>query len=158
MSSLLVSFIPGITVERIESKDIQTKINVETCKHGFTKTYCNVKNCTFYASWRQYAISVFNPMETGVAQYNQLRNKLMKWRKKPVIIDAVQWKADKKSWDEIVAMGTPWKPGVMGSETFYIETLEGDHLASKNDWIIKGVKNEYYPCKPDIFEMTYEKV
>jgi len=37
-----------------------------------------------------------------------------------------------------------------------IPTLEGDHLANIHDWIIKGVKGEFYPCKPDIFEMTYE--
>ncbi len=84
----------------------------------------------------------------------------MKFRKKPVIIEAVQWLASKQSWDDIMAMGigSRWKPGVMGSETFYVETLEGDHLASKGDFIIKGVKGEFYPCKPDIFEMTYDKV
>lgn len=37
-----------------------------------------------------------------------------------------------------------------------IETLEGDHLASPGDWIIQGVKGEFYPCKPDIFEATYD--
>lgn len=42
------------------------------------------------------------------------------------------------------------KPGVV------IPTLEGDHLAEPGDWIIKGVKDEFYPCKPDIFERTYE--
>ncbi len=80
----------------------------------------------------------------------------MKYRKLPVVIEAIQWKADKQSWDEIVAMGTPWKPGVMGSGSFYIETLEGDHLAKKGDWIVKGVKGEFYPIKPDIFKLTYE--
>jgi hypothetical protein len=39
-----------------------------------------------------------------------------------------------------------------------IETLEGNMLASKGDYIIKGVKGEFYPCKPDIFELTYEKI
>ena len=39
-----------------------------------------------------------------------------------------------------------------------IETLEGTMKANKGDWIIKGVKGELYPCKPDVFEMTYEKV
>lgn len=39
-----------------------------------------------------------------------------------------------------------------------IKTQEGEHIASINDWIIKGVKGEYYPCKPDIFEATYERV
>lgn len=43
-------------------------------------------------------------------------------------------------------------------EEVYIETLEGVMKADKGDWIIKGVKGELYPCKPDVFEMTYEKV
>lgn len=43
-------------------------------------------------------------------------------------------------------------------EEVYIETLEGVMKAEKGDWIIKGVKGELYPCKPDVFEMTYEKV
>ena len=40
----------------------------------------------------------------------------------------------------------------------FIETLEGHHKVSKNDWIIKGVQGELYPCKPDIFAQTYERV
>ena len=43
-------------------------------------------------------------------------------------------------------------------EEVYIETLEGVMKADKGDWIIKGVKGELYPCKPDVFEITYEKV
>ena len=39
---------------------------------------------------------------------------------------------------------------------FFIPTLEGHHLASWNDWVIKGLKGEFYPCKPDIFEKSYE--
>ena len=72
------------------------------------------------------------------------------------MIEAIQFEATRLSFDKIVAMGCPWKPGEMGSEGFYIETLEGDHLCRKGDWVIKGVKGEFYPCKPDIFEMTYE--
>ncbi len=45
-----------------------------------------------------------------------------------------------------------------GDFDLYIETLEGDHKATKGDYIIKGVKGEFYPCKPDIFEMSYEEV
>jgi len=81
-----------------------------------------------------------------------------KYRKKPVVIEAVQWTNDKESWDNIMSMGlSKWKPGEMGSGTFIIETLEGDHLAKSGDYIIKGVQGEFYPCKPDIFEETYEK-
>lgn len=82
----------------------------------------------------------------------------MKYRKKPVEVEAIQWEATKKSWDEIIAMGIKWQPGEMGSDTFYIQTLEGDMLARKGDYIIKGVKGEFYPCKPDIFEMTYDTI
>jgi len=82
----------------------------------------------------------------------------MRFRKKPVVIDAVQWTGDKQSWDAILAMGEiAWQPGEMGSDTFHIATLEGDHLVRKGDWIIKGVKGEFYPCKPDIFDATYEQ-
>ena len=81
----------------------------------------------------------------------------MKYRKKPVIIDAEQWTGIQESWDKIKAMGlTKWKPGEMGSNTFIIETLKGDHLANDGDWIIKGVQGEFYPIKPDIFKQTYE--
>lgn len=81
-----------------------------------------------------------------------------KYQKKPVVINAVQWQGDSESWDAIISMGlTKWKPGEMGTQTFYIETLEGDHLVRKGDWIIKGVKGEFYPCRSDIFDITYEE-
>lgn len=83
---------------------------------------------------------------------------MSKFRKKPVVIDAVQWEATQKSWEEISNLGCPTKPGEMGSESFLIPTLEGDMKASKGDYIIKGVNGEFYPCKPDIFEKTYEPV
>jgi len=84
---------------------------------------------------------------------------MAKFRKRPVVIEAEQWMATQASWDAIMAMGTvPWKPGPIGGDSFLIHTLEGDHLASQGDWIIKGVNGEFYPCKPDIFEKTYEAV
>ena len=73
----------------------------------------------------------------------------MKFRKKPVVIEATQWFKDGDH------------PAVfIGNKTgaAQIETLEGAHLVRPGDWIITGVKNEVYPCKPDIFEATYEKV
>ena len=48
--------------------------------------------------------------------------------------------------------------GVTNEMGLWIPTLEGLHLAKQNDWIIKGIKGELYPCKPDIFEQTYEMV
>jgi len=82
-----------------------------------------------------------------------------KFRKKPFVIEAVQWKGTQESFDEIMAMGDiQWKPGEMGSRSFTIRTLKGDRLVSYLDWVIKRVKSEFYPCKPDIFDATYEPV
>lgn len=81
----------------------------------------------------------------------------MKYRKKPVVIEAVQWTG--KNQTEIFAFT---KAGEIGedfmSSDIEIVTLEGTMKASPGDWIIKGVKGEFYPCKPDIFEATYEPV
>lgn len=85
---------------------------------------------------------------------------MSKFRKKPIVIDAVQFNGN-----------TPQIEAFMGSSVqslkrltdgnalvngLIISTLEGDMRADLNDWIIKGVNGEYYPCKPDIFEKTYE--
>lgn len=72
----------------------------------------------------------------------------MKFRKKPVVIEAFQWKP------EMGEVG-PVKQKFVG---YVIETLEGDMTVSDGDWVIQGIKGEFYPCKPDIFESTYEKV
>lgn len=79
-----------------------------------------------------------------------------KFRKKPIVIEAIQWEATQKNWDEIKAFCDIVKPGIMGTGSIIIPTLEGDHTANRLDWIIKGVNGEFYPCKPDIFEKTYE--
>ena len=82
----------------------------------------------------------------------------MRYKTKPVEIEAVKWEATEKSWQEIKSMGCDPLPGEMGSESFFIETLEGKMRASKGDYIIKGLKGEFYPCKPDIFEIKYELI
>jgi hypothetical protein len=94
----------------------------------------------------------------------------LKFRKKPVVIEARQitpetaeeigkWCGAKKC---VAANGYKsylWGWGLpIESRGMTIPTLEGDHHASMGDWIIQGVKGEFYPCKPDIFEMTYERV
>ena len=107
---------------------------------------------------------------------------MAKYRKKPVVIEAIQWNVPDKNGKVLLAIkckdhskvratsyqeisnlcGTAgcskeppyWDWSVMG----IIDTLEGKHVVSPGDYIIKGVKGEYYPCKPDIFELTYEKV
>jgi len=81
----------------------------------------------------------------------------MKYRKKPVVIEAIQFTG--KNEDEInafLAGGT--RDHVVTTEQVHISTLEGTMRADLKDWIIKGVKGEFYPCKPDIFEATYEQV
>ncbi|OHR73991.1 hypothetical protein HMPREF3291_05240 [Bacillus sp. HMSC76G11] len=80
----------------------------------------------------------------------------MKYRKKPVEIEAIQWKKGTALKDIDNFMNGELKVNHDGC--WYIETLEGDMFPTLNDYIIKGVKGEFYPCKPDIFEMTYEKV
>ena len=84
---------------------------------------------------------------------------MARYRKRPVVIEAVQWEGTKASFDDIMAMGDiRWEPGEMDSETFTIKTLEGDHLARRGDYIIKGIQGEFYPCKESIFIQTYELV
>ncbi|NBH24666.1 hypothetical protein D3Z60_02380 [Lachnospiraceae bacterium] len=86
----------------------------------------------------------------------------MKYRKKPVVIEAVQFKDD--SADTIIALQEFMQSDVRVSyadpnnPVLKIETLEGVMDASIGDFIIKGVNGEFYPCKPDIFEKTYEAV
>ena len=77
------------------------------------------------------------------------------YKKKPVIIKAIQY--TKESYCECVKFCGLSFCG-RTNDDIIIETLEGKIKASLGDYIIKGVKGEVYPCKPDIFEMTYEEV
>jgi hypothetical protein len=77
-----------------------------------------------------------------------------KFRKKPVVIDAVQWTGENPdALDVFCGNSIDWQKG---QGELLIATSEGDMIAREGDWIIKGVKGEFYPCKPDIFEATYE--
>ena len=80
---------------------------------------------------------------------------MAKYRKRPVVIEAVQYAADEESYNAIIKLGCP---RVEYADYWAIPTLEGEMLVSPGDWIIKGVKGEFYPCKPDIFAATYESV
>ena len=82
---------------------------------------------------------------------------MAKYRKKPVVIEAVQWKVTNHLEIVTFSKGVARKI-TPKDDTLIIHTLEGDMVANPNDWIIKGVKDELYPCKPDIFEATYELV
>lgn len=82
----------------------------------------------------------------------------MKFRKLPVVVDAVQFTGD--NWDELsehfgdFEVDSVWVDG----DNLVLVTLEGEMTAKVGDWIVRGVKGEFYPCKPDIFEQTYERV
>lgn len=82
-----------------------------------------------------------------------------KWRKKPVVIEAMQYTKESCRavcvWAGIEHHEN--KHYACGNRPLIIPTLEGDHFANEGDWIIRGIKGEFYPCKPDIFEATYER-
>lgn len=84
----------------------------------------------------------------------------MKFRKKPVMVEAVQFFAADAATQEHVNFGCPCGDneacGKCGK--WWISTLEGPLFVSEGDWIITGIKGEHYPCKPDIFAATYEPV
>lgn len=85
----------------------------------------------------------------------------MKFRKKPVVIDAIQLTEEVFKEPKMLTI----REFTAGSQAVLrlpdgveVATLEGNMKANINDWIIKGVQGEFYPCKPDIFEKTYEPV
>ena len=98
----------------------------------------------------------------------------MKFRKKPVVIEAFQMTKERRltnlewpSWlndawckkhDEPGALFPRDFPDSDGTDELVIFTLEGLHLVSFGDWIVRGVKGELYPCKPDVFAASYEAV
>ena len=79
-----------------------------------------------------------------------------RYRKKPVVVEAVQWTG--RNPMEVFRFLDDAATGVTESNGIYIKTLEGTMAAQIGDYIIKGVKGEFYPCKPDIFAETYEEV
>lgn len=95
---------------------------------------------------------------------------IQKFRKKPVVIDAVIWNGENlkevidftgksPKWDEYFKSFEEYELFVKNDRSvFKIFTLEGTMEASVGDYIIRGVSGEHYPCKPDIFEKTYELV
>jgi hypothetical protein len=98
---------------------------------------------------------------------------MLKFRKKPAVIEAFQMtverRMDNSDWPEWLGYAWNHERGEKGAlqrvsmdapmpDQLEIVTLEGNHLVSWGDWIIRGVQGELYPCKPDIFEATYEAV
>jgi hypothetical protein len=106
----------------------------------------------------------------------------MKYRKKPVVVEAIRWNVPDENGKVLLAQECKDHPAVRPASYIevsnlvgtsgcskelphwdwaalgIIDTLEGKHLVSPGDYIIKGIQGEFYPCKPDIFEATYEKV
>ena len=85
---------------------------------------------------------------------------MAKFRKKPVVIEAIQF--DGLNVQEVVkftdGLAKPVPMSMVVFAALDISTLEGTMRADLDDWIIKGVHGEFYPCKPDIFAATYEPV
>ena len=90
---------------------------------------------------------------------------MTQFRKKPVVIEAVQF----LGWESFSEMRETWETPFSSIAVFYngsstetmrltIDTMEGTMTATIGDWIIRGIKGEFYPCKKDIFEATYEAV
>ena len=85
----------------------------------------------------------------------------MKFRKLPVVIDAIQWDGTIDTMNQLNEWIDPLRVDYSktpDAPSCTIPTLEGDMIANLGDWVIKGVKGECYPCKPDIFNATYERV
>lgn len=90
----------------------------------------------------------------------------MKYRKKPVVVEAFKfyvdgmpdWFMDKVSSNDVILHNCNYNKYSIEEAYCEIKTLEGVMVADGGDYIIKGVQGEFYPCKPDIFEQTYEKV
>lgn len=84
---------------------------------------------------------------------------MKKYRKKPVVIEAVQYDLEESNRSEIIQfIGAEEYSEDLIEEGIEIKTLEGKMKVSPGDFVIKGIKGEFYPCKPDIFEATYEEV
>jgi hypothetical protein len=86
----------------------------------------------------------------------------MNYRKKPVVIQALQYEGSMESYLRIREAFPDMPSTLLCNEekivSFHISTLEGVHIVSKADFIIRGIDGEYYPCKPNIFELTYDAV
>jgi hypothetical protein len=83
----------------------------------------------------------------------------MKYRKKPVVIEAMEFTEESKdrvfNW---ISCTREADHNEKGEPIIKIQTLEGDMVTQLGDYVIRGVKGEFYPCKPDIFKKTYEEV
>ena len=134
-----------------------------------TPTYPDIGDFNRYIDW--FPKSRIDPNETRIRelerevaelkrykeeQEEKENPRVKKYRKKPVEIEAVRFTTEtnlRKSFPDIEI----WNGMPDSVIEVYIKTLEGKVKISEGDYIIKGIKGEYYPCKPDIFEETYER-
>lgn len=79
---------------------------------------------------------------------------MARFRKKPVIIEAIQWTGENREQVLAFCPSAYWT----SRDGMIVPTLEGNHFANEGDWIIRGIKGEFYPCKPDVFAATYDQV
>lgn len=88
----------------------------------------------------------------------EVSNTPSRFRKKPVVIEAMLYPGLRELADALPVLAWLDAHGVkhVHDKGLVIQTLEGDMRADPGDWVIKGVQGEFYPCKPDIFEATYE--
>jgi len=151
-------------IGKSEAQLAQMKKDQTTCKHcGST----NLKTGLDHTSEEGRAADALCGLAVDVIkEVAQKKQKPKKFRKKPVVIEAVQFpglNGDSPCFDPVIKAfpeAAHWKGWLDddGKWRLDIPTLEGVITASPGDWIIKGVKGEFYPCKPDIFEETYEAV
>jgi hypothetical protein len=114
-----------------------------------------------------------NLSKRQTANYNHFRNVkkkeiMKKYRKKPLVIEAIQFTDETleecAEWlgDKLIISISVGDRGYLktafGRRTYQIKTLEGNHDLNFGDYIIKGIKGEFYPCREDIFNLTYEEV
>ncbi len=95
---------------------------------------------------------------------------MAKYRKRPIIIEAVQWTGTNENYRQMLDFaglrigpwggyeGSPYILTIHEEQKLLIKTLEGPLFASLGDWVIRGIQGEFYPCKPDIFKASYELV
>lgn len=81
---------------------------------------------------------------------------MMKFIKKPVEVEAMQFDGTMESAIELQRWSERYALPGFGDGNLIVRTLNGEVIATKGDWIIKGIKGEFYPCAPDIFEKSYE--
>ena len=108
-----------------------------------------------------------HPHTPPTSQETAMTTTPQRYTKRPVTIEAIQWDGTQSGATPIIDWildhdhsADYWAPGEWDHETnaayINITTLEGNMIASRDDWIIRGVQGEFYPCKPDIFEVTYQ--